>query len=131
MATRRKSPGFNKRTADAIAFHRRLAREANQVLDYGLDELRILVSEALELPCRYCGIPLNASNWGIDHDTPRSRGGSLCLWNVQVICRPCNEAKGALTGEEYASLWAMMVDWPSCARMCVIQRLRSGGRFRR
>jgi hypothetical protein len=49
------------------------------------------------------------------------------LDNVEVICRTCNLAKGALSAEEYSDLLACMRDWPGEARMNVLSRLRLGG----
>lgn len=55
--------------------------------------LRPLILERDESRCRYCGRtdgPLH-----IDHITPIARGGSNELANLQVLCAPCNRAKGA------------------------------------
>ena len=56
--------------------------------------------------CPNCGILMWSYRWGdsggelsqqatVDHLTPRATGGSNDLWNLCVICRKCNEAKGA------------------------------------
>ena len=51
--------------------------------------------------CFYCGKPLDIATRTIDHVIPRSRGGSNRKENLVPACRPCNEAKGALTIKEY------------------------------
>jgi len=124
----RKNTTFDRRTRCAIDSHRKRAKEAGQMLDYGLDEFRLRVKEAMELPCRYCGASLTDSTWSSDHSTPTSRGGSYCLWNVEIVCRRCNETKGALTSEEFASLRLLLSDWHDVARVNVLVRLRAGAK---
>lgn len=49
--------------------------------------------------CAYCGaegVPLEK-----DHIVPRSRGGTDRVSNLAVSCRPCNQAKGNRTAEEF------------------------------
>ncbi|MCX4598327.1 RNA-guided endonuclease IscB [Streptomyces sp. NBC_01549] len=51
--------------------------------------------------CVYCGVtrvPLN-----IDHVHPRSKGGSDRISNLVIACIPCNQAKGNLPVEEFAT----------------------------
>lgn len=117
-----------KRTTNAIDSHRVRAKAAGQHLDYGLDDLRIKVTEALQLPCCYCGVGMTDASWSSDHATPTSRGGSFNLDNVQVVCKTCNEIKGALTHEEFSVLKRVMWEWASEGRMNVMQRLRAGGK---
>lgn len=123
-----RTPLFMKRTTNAIDSHRKRAKAAGQRLDYGLDEFREKVIESLRLPCYYCGVGLTDANWSSDHSTPTSRGGSYCLWNVEIVCKHCNEAKGALTHEEFSALLCVLRDFQSQARLNVIQRLRAGAR---
>lgn len=124
----RKNPTFDRRTRNAIESHRVRAREVNQTLDYGLDELRCKVREAQQLPCCYCGVTLTDSNWSCDHATPTSRDGSYNLWNLEICCSNCNTTKGILTHEEFSQLLAIMSDWPSRARVDVRCRLLKGSR---
>ncbi|CDM65415.1 RNA-guided endonuclease IscB [Pyrinomonas methylaliphatogenes] len=49
--------------------------------------------------CAYCGaekVPLE-----IEHIVPKSRGGSDRVSNLSLACRPCNQAKGSRTAEEF------------------------------
>lgn len=39
----------------------------------------------------------------VDHVVPYSRGGPHGIENLQVLCRPCNRAKGAQTMEEWGA----------------------------
>ncbi|MGH2954874.1 MAG: HNH endonuclease [Thermoanaerobaculia bacterium] len=48
--------------------------------------------------CRWCGVDENLT---IDHIRPLSRGGSGRPEDLQLLCRPCNQIKGA---KMYASL---------------------------
>ncbi|MES1198459.1 MAG: HNH endonuclease [Pseudomonadota bacterium] len=48
--------------------------------------------------CVVCGSP---SDLGLDHKTPRSRGGSNAEENLQTMCRPCNSKKGDLSAEAW------------------------------
>jgi HNH endonuclease len=42
--------------------------------------------------CKHCGSRENPS---LDHIIPISRGGSDAWANIQILCRPCNDKKGA------------------------------------
>jgi 5-methylcytosine-specific restriction endonuclease McrA len=123
-----RTPTFMRRTQNSIASHRKRAREAGQVLDYGLDELRARVEDAIAFGhCHYCQCSLTAETFACDHATPTSRAGSFGFWNVEVICTKCNRAKGILTAGEFAGLWAVMREWESLPRVNVQNRLVAGG----
>lgn len=119
-----------RRVRNIIGHHRRRAREAGATLGYGLDDLRRLVAEALELPCPYCRGKLTPKAFGLDHATPTSRGGGWGVDNLRVVCMRCNETKGALTDEEFSALLALLAAWPEEARRGTLARLRAGGRRR-
>ncbi len=122
---------FLRRTANSLASHRRRARQADARLDYGLEDLRALVADALDHPCPYCGDTLRDGTFSCDHADATSRGGSFRLDNLRICCRRCNEAKGALTDEEFCELLAVVRGWPAQARQDVLRRLRAGAVRRR
>lgn len=68
---------------------------------YGEDwaALRAKVFAAKGSQCAYCGA--DASH--VDHRTPKGRGGSDQMENLEPCCRRCNMAKGMLTVEEWRS----------------------------
>ena len=45
--------------------------------------------------CVLCNGQFNYENMEIDHITPRSRGGSDAVENLQLLCRQCNRRKSA------------------------------------
>jgi 5-methylcytosine-specific restriction endonuclease McrA len=59
--------------------------------------------------CRACGCHTPKSERGgiepsapeLDHIVPMSRGGGHTYGNVQLLCRACNNAKGARTMDEF------------------------------
>lgn len=54
--------------------------------------IRDAVYERDEFACVTCGADDDLT---LDHIVPWSRGGSDAIDNLQVMCRPCNSAKGA------------------------------------
>lgn len=58
---------------------------------------RAFVFDQANYQCQRCG---NLAALEIDHIIPLSRGGSNDLTNLWVLCRPCNQSKGARTPEE-------------------------------
>ena len=50
--------------------------------------------------CAHCGADTDLT---LDHIVPRSKGGSNRKSNLQVLCRPCNVAKGNRMPEEVAA----------------------------
>ena len=51
--------------------------------------------------CMYCGAKRQVPEFDIDHRTPRARGGSDAMSNLQLLCRPCNTRKGSITDGEF------------------------------
>jgi len=64
-------------------------RAARQVI-YGRDEGL----------CMYCGDPVGARGFELDHIVPKSRGGPDTYTNLVCSCRGCNARKGDKTLEE-------------------------------
>lgn len=57
--------------------------------------------------CRTCGIKLGIDYFECDHKIPFSRGGKDTLKNFQLLCAPCNKAKGQLTDGEFRNLFEL------------------------
>lgn len=52
--------------------------------------------------CWYCGVEIPPfSDWQVEHQQPRSRGGTNDIENLVPSCRACNVRKGRRTVEEY------------------------------
>ena len=52
--------------------------------------------------CMYCGKKeKEATYFDIDHKTPMARDGSDGMSNLQLLCRPCNTRKGAMSDGEF------------------------------
>jgi hypothetical protein len=52
--------------------------------------------------CWYCGTVIPPfSNWQVDHQTPRSRGGGDEIQNLFPACQPCNSLKSNRDLEGY------------------------------
>lgn len=45
--------------------------------------------------CAYCGQPLRADTFTVDHVIPQSRGGTSRISNLLPCCHHCNQLKGA------------------------------------
>lgn len=61
---------------------------------------------------------------------PRRPHQSLRPWsldNHRVVCMRCNEIKGGLTEAEFASLLALLANWPEETCRATLARLRAGG----
>ncbi len=119
---------IRRRVRTILGHQRRRARDAGARIDFGPEALRALVADAVGRPCRHCGVTLTARAFGIDHAQPTSRGGGWGLDNLRVVCMRCNEAKGALSEEEFTALLALLATWPDEARRGTLARLRAGGR---
>lgn len=59
--------------------------------------------------CPYCLKEFPLSKATADHCVPRSRGGSSEPYNLVWACKRCNNEKGSLTPEEYAT-WKATLD---------------------
>ncbi len=62
-------------------------------------ELRAYLLEKFQHRCAYCQV--TDVPFEIDHQVPRSRGGSNRASNLVLSCHPCNEAKGNQTAAEF------------------------------
>lgn len=67
-----------------------------------LCDASLMFKGARPVGCWYCGDWLTQSNLAtLDHQHPRSRGGSDSPRNTVLACRSCNSSKGTKTVEEY------------------------------
>ena len=56
--------------------------------------------------CALTGRPLTPANCSLDHVWPLSKGGAQNIENVQLVTREANQAKGAMTPDEFLKLCA-------------------------
>ena len=55
--------------------------------------------------CPWCGLLLDPCGAvEVDHHIPVSEGGPTELFNLRVLCRRCNQAKGRMMPDEFARL---------------------------
>lgn len=62
-------------------------------------EVREYLLEKWGRRCAYCqteDVPLE-----VEHIVPKARGGTNRVSNLAIACRPCNDAKGTMTAEEF------------------------------
>lgn len=85
---------------------RRRPRRCKVILDKEVTALLI----AQNYKCAYCGTDIALkSQRELDHIIPRSRCGSNDVGNLQWLCSRCNQAKGAMTGEEFIEMCSTIV----------------------
>lgn len=65
--------------------------------------IRRLAKAALGSGCKYCSKPLTVKLLSLDHLVPLANGGTNDPSNFQLICKPCNRAKGVFSDPDY--LW--------------------------
>lgn len=53
--------------------------------------------------CWYCGVVLGPGTYNVEHQVPRSRGGTDDPANLVPSCRTCNAEKATKTVDEYRS----------------------------
>lgn len=52
--------------------------------------------------CHYCKVDLEAGgDWQVDHYVSRYHGGPDTLANLVAACKPCNQSKGRMNGDEF------------------------------
>lgn len=51
--------------------------------------------------CQYCGGATGDPVLEVEHENPKSRGGSNSVRNLTISCHTCNQIKGSLTPQEW------------------------------
>lgn len=74
--------------------------------------------------CFYSGEKITPATMQVDHRTPIERGGSNDFSNLCLASKASNNAKGALTEEEYRSLMACIETFHDGGKD-VLRRLRA------
>jgi len=139
---------FQRRTSDILSsmrsrFRGKWNKKKTRLLQVGrevpidLEEFRAWVVARLGgTPdgcgqCEYCGRPLDAMDFRVDHRLPVSRGGDLGLANCVFSCDECNRVKGQLSGDEFRWLLEVVSRMSTVAQKDVKERLKMGAGFRR
>ena len=93
---------LNKKLRHRVGRSRRRARlrAARGLLTYGIIQ-HLLVVQGGE--CAYCPAKLS-SGFHLDHIMPLALGGLNADDNVQLLCPPCNQNKGARHPDSFVSL---------------------------
>lgn len=97
--------------------------------------MKAMLETAVNTPCVYCGTILTLDNLQVDHKTPLKglhKNGPLrrqldVRENLQMICRKCNLAKGALSDAGFRKLLAFLRSDPELY-MAIIPRLGMAGK---
>jgi len=117
-----------RRSQNWINSHKTRAKKLHKKLAFSRTELYEWLVYNLEKwnYCCYCGKGLSDASLSIDHKMPTSRGGDFGFSNLCICCKECNEAKGALSFNEFNSLIETLETFSIASRNNVIQRLRRG-----
>jgi 5-methylcytosine-specific restriction endonuclease McrA len=108
---------------------RHMAERADKAVasvPFSLEELRSYATDRVACCCPYCSDPLRPRTFSLDHRIPIERGGSWDLDNLDVICDPCNRAKGTMTGSEFESVLRVLREMPGPTMRDVLGRLKAG-----
>jgi len=123
---------FMRRT---YSMFRHMCERADKVptsVPFTLKELRrTAIAYVFGGRCQYCIEPLKPKTFSLDHRVPIERGGSWEMSNLDVICDPCNRAKGTMTGDEFVAVLRVLRTMPDATRREVLGRLKAGAAMRR
>jgi 5-methylcytosine-specific restriction endonuclease McrA len=69
------------------------------------DDIRLQLKSQTDkrgnLRCWWCGKPIKANGYHVDHRVPLARGGSNTPENLCISCPTCNKSKGAKLPQEW------------------------------
>lgn len=81
---------------------RRRALKRNAMGDWPISKCLFIELLFLAAPrCYYCHVPLDRSDYHLEHKTPLSRGGKHEMRNLRLSCPICNMQKGTMTAQEF------------------------------
>jgi 5-methylcytosine-specific restriction endonuclease McrA len=63
--------------------------------------------------CAITGRELTPDTASVDHSYPLSRGGANSIENIEILHSDINQAKGAMTKEEFVAMCREVVEWAS------------------
>lgn len=69
------------------------SKEYEVIFNISLTEIREMLYQAYNKPCKYCKKKLDVTNMVCDHKHPISSGGGSFKSNLQMICASCNTKK--------------------------------------
>lgn len=62
---------------------------------FSIEQKQLLWRSTTDKVCGQCGVGLTWGNIDFDHMLSHSRGGKTILRNAQILCKSCNQKKGA------------------------------------
>lgn len=89
------------------------------------EEVKNWLNSQKPLTCYYSGVSVGLFRCHIDHKIPLGRGGSNSLDNLCVCDAKINSAKGAMTEQEFKSLYKLISTWEDKGDY-LLSRLRMG-----
>lgn len=107
---------------------KRRAQKAGEFIDYGVEDFLAWLRERLLLDpqCRYCHDRIGWETCSVDHRRPIARGGHSRFSNLDVVCRPCNAAKGPMDHAEFKELLELISNWDRRVSQNLKMRLIAG-----
>ena len=77
------------------------SKEYEVEFDLTLEQVRYILLDSYNMPCKYCEVNLTIHNMVCDHKVSISNGGPSIKENLQIICSRCNTRKGPLSHTDY------------------------------
>ena len=89
---------------------KRLASRAKWPLDFGVENLKLAVLTALDLPCEYCNCMFGLETWAVSFKTSPSLGGPnrFLFSNLSIGCSRCAVARGTLSARVWIDIVAAL-----------------------